>query len=192
MNNDIKFTDETQLVSWFIEFFKDDFHIVSEVKGVHLCTNKKVRIDLLAYPKKHIIEAGFDECYFGIEVKYFNGNKFLKSGSSAFYQTISYVTSEFYTKNKIIKPSFCLLFSNFSFDNIFENASENSQKEYEAFKHLSNHYNVGTIDIGRYMKSGKREWHFKFANQDYFRERHYGYMIGKKHVIQEKHAGNIQ
>lgn len=27
-------------------------------------------------------------------------------------------------------------------------------------KHLSNHYNLGTVHIGKYMRTGKREWFF--------------------------------
>ncbi len=46
-----------------------DFELLPEVNGRNMVEERKVRIDFLAYPKKHLIENGFDNRVFGIEAK---------------------------------------------------------------------------------------------------------------------------
>jgi len=63
---------ETEHSSNIKQCLESDFNILQEVEGVHIVEKKKVRIDFLIQPKKHVIEAGFDDCWVGIGVKYFD------------------------------------------------------------------------------------------------------------------------
>ena len=173
-NRTDRFTSEKELKNWFMANLKNDFHIYSEVPGVHLAENVNVRIDFILYPKEHLISNGFVEEPFGVEVKYFKQEDgFTHKTSRGIWQTISYNDCLFDIKGKKFKTKFCLLFSNLSFPfesaliKNFGNEWENDQIEWKGMIHVANHARVGTLSING-NKDGLTGWGIMFAGGTYF------------------------
>lgn len=169
-----RFTSEKELKKWFKRYVEEDFLIYEEVSGVHLAENIGVRIDFILYPKPHLIEEGFVEEPFGVEVKYFKQESgFTHKTSRGVWQTISYNDCQFTLRDKQFKTKFCLLFSNLSFSSesaLIKNLGhewENDQIEWRGMLHVANHARVGTLAI-RGDKTSLNGWGIHFAGGTYF------------------------
>ena len=60
---------EKTLANWLQEYLRIDFYVFPEVTGYHLPSKKAVRIDLLVQPKPDLVNRGFPNKFWGIEVK---------------------------------------------------------------------------------------------------------------------------
>ena len=54
-----RFTSEDELKLWLEAHLADDFDLVREVVGSHLAERTRVQIDYIAYPRPHLVAAGF-------------------------------------------------------------------------------------------------------------------------------------
>jgi hypothetical protein len=102
--------DETELKQVLTEFLNTDFHIKPEVPGRFLVDGTPVIIDLLLFPKRHLIERGFDEGYVGIEVKGVPKTRQKKKALDVAWQAVTYSQSEFETKSGFVRPIFVLIY----------------------------------------------------------------------------------
>ena len=109
-------TDEAELKRKFESVIGDDFFFRREVKGHDLVAQAGVRVDYLIYPKKHLIDNGFPEGYFAVEVKFFQAPKDSDNGKSyelkrerTMAQCVSYAHSTFRVRGRDILPLACLL-----------------------------------------------------------------------------------
>lgn len=196
-----RFTSEPELKSWFNEKLTRDFYIYPEVCGVHLSENVNVRIDYILLPKEHLINEGFQNSYFGVEVKYFNQeNGFTHKTSRGLWQTISYNDSLFFLKNKEIKLKYSLIFSNLSFSKElmlvknYGHEMENDQLEWRGMVHIANHARVGTLDI-KGEKDSYNGWSINFAGGTYFSSTIHGhettYSKSNEDIINKVRLGNF-
>lgn len=201
-----KFSDldnEPKLTDWLVDFLKEDFYIKQKLRGKHILTEKIVEIDLMLYPKKHLIESGFEENYFGIEVKYLDPmHDMFRKASEMFWQTMSYRNSVFQIKDKMVSPAFTLVFTNLAFEGQREQLIHREYIDFKsmwrAYRHLANHAGVGTMEILEPRKrnhveiDGKCGFKIYFAIREYFTKSREGeYKLNNKHVIKKKPAGNI-
>ncbi|WP_460751494.1 hypothetical protein [Marinomonas epiphytica] len=196
-----RFTDEKELKAWLVEHFSRDFHIYKEVPGIHLAEKVNVRIDFVLYPKPHLIEEGFIEEPFGIEVKYFKQESgFTHKTSRGIWQAISYNDCLFNLNSHEFKTKFCLLFSNLSFSAetaLIKNLGyegENDQMEWSGMLHVANHARVGVLSV-----SGDKElmkgWVMRFAGGTYFSSSSYNNEVSYRHsnpnTINKVRIGNF-
>lgn len=196
-----RFTSEKELKHWFQAHMSTDFHIYGEVWGVHLSENVNVRIDYILYPKPHLIEQGFEQEPFGVEVKYFKQeDKFTHKTSRGVWQTISYNDCLFNLKGREFKTKFCLLFSNLSFSEeaaLIKNLGyewEDDQSEWRGMIHVANHAGVGTISIDG-NKVNLSGWRMHFAGGTYFSRTTYNgdssYKLSNANMINKVRVGNF-
>lgn len=169
-----RFADEDALKNWFVRHFAQDFDIFPEVPGVHLAEKVNVRIDFMLRARSHLVDLGFDERMFGVEVKYFSQDDgFTGKTSRGLWQAISYNDCEFDVDGVKCKPKFCLMFSNLSFEserNLIKNLGsefENDKQEWRGMLHLANHARVGTLDV-RGDRDNYRGWEIRFVGGVYF------------------------
>ena len=112
-----RFTSEDELKLWLEAHLADDFDLVREVVGSHLAERTRVQIDYIAYPRPHLVAAGFAQMHFGIEVKFLDPcNGFSSRAARALWQTVSYTDSEFDLAGRPVRLKYALLFSNLSFE----------------------------------------------------------------------------
>lgn len=198
-----KLNNEPKLTKWLIEFLNEDFHIAPELKGQYILTKKNIKVDLMLYPKRHLIENGFAKEYFAIEVKYIEPNHDLfRKASEMFWQTMTYKDSIFKIKNKEIIPKFTLIFTNLSFDNQREKlkcrVDFDMSSMWRAYTHLASHAGVGLLQIlepkvdFKTKEISKIGWKMFFATREYFtKDRQGNYTLNNEHVAKKKNAGNI-
>lgn len=194
-----RFKTEDELKIWFENHLKDDFYIRQEVSGVHLAERVGVRIDFLLKARPHLIDAGFDSAIFGVEIKYFPPeHDFTSKISRGIWQTITYIDCEFQTKEGPIKPKYCLIFSNLSFQGemalLNDFYSENDRLEWSAMLRVANHARVGILRING-NKGNFLGWSIYFAGGVYF-SCHAGDMENKfrksnANTINKKRIGNF-
>lgn len=101
---------EKELHNYFYETVKDDFFTAHEVSGICKVDipgfmNKEVIADFLLYPRQHLIDAGFADTWFGVEIK--RGKQQAADGAC---QAFWYNLSKFEIKGKIITPGFSLYY----------------------------------------------------------------------------------
>lgn len=112
-----RFTSEDELKLWLEAHLADDFDLVREVVGSHLAERTRVQIDYIAYPRPHLVAAGFAQMHFGIEVKFLDPcNGYSSRAARALWQTVSYTDSEFDLAGRPVRLKYALLFSNLSFE----------------------------------------------------------------------------
>ncbi|TKK20885.1 hypothetical protein EcCFBP13530_10215 [Enterobacter cancerogenus] len=168
------FSSEPELKAWMSNFFKNDFYIYPEVTGIHNTEKVKVRIDYVLFPRKHLVDSGFEAMPFGIEVKYFNQVKdFAHKASRGVWQAISYNDCEFSLQGRNFKLKFCLLFSNLSFSNeretleIYSDHFDGKVMKWMGMLNVANHAKVGVLKvIGK--KDRVKGWTISFAGGNYF------------------------
>lgn len=169
-----QFSTESELKSWMVNFLQNDFHIYHEVSGIHIAEKLKVRIDYVLYPKKHLVDQGFERAPFGIEVKYLNQEEnFAHKASRAVWQAISYNDCEFSINDKKFNLKFCLLFSNLSFTDerrildLYSDHKDGKDMKWTGMLNVANHAKVGVLKvIGK--KDRAKGWSMSFAGGNYF------------------------
>jgi len=165
--------NEGGLKSWFDDSFKQNFEIHPEVTGRNIVTGNTVRVDFLCKAKPHLIKLGFDDSYFGVEVKYISVQKgFTHKTSRAFWQTATYKQSEFEMGGESYTPKFCLLFTNLGFSHVFDQLRVvgqviNDKLEYRGMLSVINHSGVGVLNINGNPNS-IRAWDIRLAGNSYF------------------------
>ena len=108
--------DETELKAYLVKRLRFDFEIVPEVPGSFLVDGTRVVIDYLFHPRPHLVERGFEDGWFGVEVKSPQGGQ--AKGLRVAWQAITYSMSEFNGK----RPPFIVLYP--SLDAFFGSASD--------------------------------------------------------------------
>ncbi|WP_412522365.1 hypothetical protein [Shewanella algae] len=196
-----RFTCEDELKRWLVKYLSEDFDLFPEVCGYHQFENVNVRIDFIAFPKKHLIDKGFCAEPFGIEVKYFNQeNGFTRKTSRGFWQAISYNDCWFDLNGHSTKLKFSLLFSNLAFEaemKLVRNYgynNENDVMEWIGMLHLANHANVGLLGVYG-DKHNCLSWAIKFAGGVYFsaskRPDKIDFRLSNSNVINKVRIGNF-
>lgn len=198
-----RFADEPALKRWLVDHLAEDFELTPEVAGRHLAEGVRVEIDFMAFPKPHLIDAGFVPRHFGIEVKHINQEDgFSRKASRALWQTVSYTDSEFEIGTSLVKPTFAMLFSNLSFEaerlllRNFGSQRENDLVLWRGLLQLANHANVGTLDI-RGTATDWRGWAMRFSTGGtYFSRRHSRsvlpvYRKSNGHLVDKVRVGNF-
>lgn len=109
---DLQTAREPVLKAFMVEQFSSDFFIRPEVTGKHMITGDKVKADYMLQPKSHLLEAGFEDCKFVIEVKGVYGNNLSPRTrmEHAIQQAATYVHSRF----DFGQPRFAILFPAFA------------------------------------------------------------------------------
>ncbi len=97
--------DEQALKSRLRSVLAPSFEYREEVEGVFLVDRTLVYIDFFVYPKALLIERGFDDKWFGIEVKSANFKDPKKKGLQVAWQAVTYSQSTFDS----IRPQFVLI-----------------------------------------------------------------------------------
>lgn len=131
----------------------NDFEFRREVRGEHPISGDRVRIDLLAKGKVHLIKSGFTDEWFGIECKWADriGGTTSKT-TRMVWQSITYAQSLFTVDGASIRPKFVAVYTPDNLHSLIE----------EHLKHLlalGLYGNVGRLYF--YRHGG---WGIKFAN----------------------------
>lgn len=192
------FKSEKEVQDWFLRVFGEWFYIAKEVPGKHLIEDSQVRIDFMLHPKQVLVENGFYQKWFGVEVKlYPNHEKDLAAPSKALWQAVSYNNSKFYLNeseflnfqaselpsfkaselSQGIRPSYTMLFSNRSFKKGYEEYLHQDGKENEnKFEYIMRtisvlglYAKVGVINVIEFRdRSNLQRWKFNFGRETYF------------------------
>lgn len=202
LNSTRRFSSEKELKEWLVNHLSEDFELHAEVSGRHLAADAAVIIDYIAYPKPHLIEAGFAATHFGIEVKHLDQEDgFSRKASRAIWQAVSYTDSEFTVQGKVVRPKFAVLFSGLSFEaerRLLKNLGdqyENDVMVWRALLQLANHANVGTLEI-KGTRDRWQGWKFAFSGGTYFTRSHYReahplYRASDGRLIDKVRVGNF-
>lgn len=162
---------EKSLKIQFRQLVKDDFLIRPDVRGEELLHHKKVVIDFMLYPMPHLIKAGFDPFWFGIEVKHFGIVGETGKMSRFIWQSISYVQSQFQIDGEFVRPAFVLGYSD-----VFEVNDKDSKRDNMYIHQLTGMLRLaGLAHVGTFhqIKPTKRNllggWNIEFSSSSYFR-----------------------
>lgn len=165
MDNNIYFESKIKLNIY--KYLADDFDLFEEVPGNNPLANKKVRIDFLANPKKHLIDRGFSNIIFGVEAKHISAeNEPMKKIKNIFWQAITYRYSSFFLKEKLIKPEFILVCHDLELD-----PGSDLSHDYKIILDFVSRANIGNLVL-------QENWLIEFHYQRYFSKR-----LGKSKVI---------
>jgi hypothetical protein len=201
------FASEGELKDWLETFLAEDFEIHKEPPGRHLAEDVGVQIDYIFTAKEHLLRAGFDLAPFGVEVKHITQDSgFMHKATRGIWQTISYNDCEFKIASRMVRPKYCMIFSNLAFKGEREllydlgfnrNNGENYENDkvaYSALLHLANHARVGSLEI-KGERESYRGWEFRFVGGVYFSARHYAdgwhYVKSNENLINKRRIGNF-
>ena len=144
---------------------ESDFEIIEQVRGLHLIENEKVKIDLMIRPKSHLIAAGFDDCWVGVEVKFFRDPvRQIGKVARLLWQSITYRQSEYDIGGLKVRPQFVLMASNIYSDTVEE---EELRKMYRPTLQVANLAMVGLLEA-----ADKNNWNISFVSSGYMRKKH--------------------
>ncbi len=203
---DLPWNNEPELTSWLIDELSPWFYVWKEVRGRgYLDQNaRNVRIDLVIRPKPHLVEYGFVDELFGIEIKYLNpktGNNFSKKSSKSVFQALSYWYSGARWDLKdgqgyAYRLSSVLLFSNFSFsdeaDELFGSYDQYYRTTWRSYLALANHGNVGELQVSG-NKSHYHRLSFHYSGVNYcLLYKDGNARIGNPNLINKMRIGNAQ
>lgn len=149
---------EDELKEFLIERLGSFFEHKPEVPGNFLVDSTPVKIDYLFYPKEDLINKGFPDKWFGVEVKSL-GTKHearVKKCLSACWQCITYRWCDFGG----VRPYFILLFPNIK-KFFLEREDTGASPRY--ISALMQRGNVGEIYFG------ENQWEFRFGSQYFYR-----------------------
>lgn len=170
--------NEATLKATLLEGLSEDFKILEEVGGSNLIEGKHVRIDLLLYPKPHLVARGFDPGWFGIEVKDID---FLRPHASQktrrlFWQSITYAQSMFKVDRKEkIRPNFVLVY-------VDEEPTDRSY--WRELLSFGQYANVGQLYLDSYLG-----WGIKFGGGGYYSKKYGRSRI--KNLGTKRYVGSI-
>ncbi|MBN8656608.1 MAG: hypothetical protein J0M11_12800 [Anaerolineae bacterium] len=175
----------------FHSLAKDDFMIHPDVRGEELLHHKKVVIDFMLYPMPHLIKAGFDPVWFGIEVKHFGVAGETGKMSRFIWQSISYVQSKFQVDGKIANPAFVLGYSDVFEVNDSKLTRDNTyMHQLIGMLRLAGLAHVGTFRKIKPTKSNLLGgWDISFSSSSYFRRVGDEYTRTKYNIFKEN-VGN--
>lgn len=159
-----KFT-EKQLHAYFHSGMIEDFYLCHEVKGIcainhPLLESDIVIADYLCFPRQHLVDAGFAEVWFAVEIKKC-GNHIGKGLG----QSVAYMQSEFKIKDKLIVPTFSAIWIPQLFNpNADRTATMIDYEKQDAF--LKGQYAaLGYLNVGSFnIQQGQRAtlWELNF------------------------------
>lgn len=174
--------DEDELKALLENKLEDDFLIEKDKRGRHLIENRTVVIDYLLHPKDHLINLGFDDLWFGCEVKSPKGKKEAHKKLLNFAkQSIDYTESEF---GGII-PGFILMFPPIRY--FFEDENKGDYQHAGYFCHLFSSF-IQRFKVGTLSFQKNHGWYISFGSQRYFSQRR-----GKSAVLNlglKRHIGS--
>lgn len=170
---------EQDLKNYLDDYLKPDFHFAKEVKGLHIVEQVSVIADYIVRPKSHLVEKGFDDNYFAIEVK----SPDVKQPNSQYRKTVvqaaSYVDSLFSGK----RPLFTLIFPEMSYFRPEEIDKSGYYQQVLAYFQLAHYFNVGDFRVNQ----NKDKWCIWFGGG-----RYYCSSRGKgSHNLTKRYVGNI-
>lgn len=114
ITRDAYLRDEPAQKNFLSRELSADFQILSEVRGNNLLNqDRKVILDFLLKPKKHLVKIGFADAWFGIEAKHFPNPGDSGKFGKALWQSITYQQSSFPVEETVVRPYFVLLYSNY-------------------------------------------------------------------------------
>jgi hypothetical protein len=182
---------EKGLKNKFQRIVKNDFLVLPDINGEELVHHKKVIIDFMLYPKPHLLEAGFDPVWFGVEVKHFGVVGETGKMSRFIWQSISYAQSTFQVDGTIVKPAFVLGFSD-----VYEVNPENDNlhrgylSQLTGMLRLAGLAHVGTFhEILPSKNKPLGGWNIVFSSSSYFRRVDNEYKKTKYNIFKEN-VGN--
>jgi hypothetical protein len=156
---------EKNLKTRLLELVELDFFILPDVTGKNLLYGNHIIIDFMMFPKEHLVDAGFDPIWFGVEAKHFGVPGETGKMSRFVWQCITYAQSEYEIDEENIRPAFVLGFSD-----VFE-INEN-QKEYIQWMGMVKLAGLAKVGFLReihqtnYYPNGG--WRIKFSSSRYF------------------------
>ena len=154
---------ETATRAYLRAKLEEDFLVYEDWQGRHMHGGEYVKYDLVLQPRPHLVERGFDNGFFVIEVKLFNTTDKMKHDTKAkdlLWQCISYSFSEIVlSAGALEKPLFVLYYiGGNGFDQVYED-------DLNFLHHFVQRGGVGRLDI--HPKYG---WIIKFGGTNYFRK----------------------
>jgi hypothetical protein len=157
---------ESDLYEYFYKTVSPDFYTAHEVEGTCFVNHPSaptvnVRADFLLYPRQHLIDLGFADTWFAVEIKR-GQHQIEDAGRQAFWYTLS----RFQVKEKSIVPGFACFWK--------PSSPQLPQQKWEV------PYQMSEFDRG-YAK-GKREGHLKGQEEGFDRalQHIFGYLnVGK-------------
>lgn len=155
----------------FTHLVKTDFRVLPNVVGQELIHQTRVIIDFMLYPKPHLLEAGFDPVWFGVEVKHFGVSGETGKMSRFLWQCITYVQSIFTIDNEILKPVFVLGFSDVQEVNQDNNElCREYRSQWTGMIRLAGLAHVGTFyEVLPTSYKPLGGWNIGFSSSSYFR-----------------------
>ena len=152
--------NELELKELLESTIEKDFIVLKEVKGFNQVENRAVRIDYICKARQNIVDIGFTNNYFGIEVKHINDDS--KKWRHLLVQSITYSMSVFYVEKQVFRPDFVLVFSN---TDKFNTSLDTV---------LASYFNVGILqrrneyDFEKNKSYYNGEYAIKFSTQVYY------------------------
>lgn len=168
--------DEPFLHSHFYQMISPDFYTAYEVPGKcilnHPCLETTtIRTDFLCYPKPHLVESGFAETWFAVEIKADKGHYLEKGLRQAFWYTLTAFT----VKDRTIVPSFSCLWApeemrdrGQEVSNLAAGRADRLEAKNDGIKHMMTYLNVGTIQLGDSLESNtvwRIDFHGRYASR---------------------------
>jgi hypothetical protein len=182
---------EKTLKNKFNHLVKNDFRVLADVVGQELVHQKKVRIDFMLYPNPHLVEAGFDPVWFGVEVKHFGISGETGKMSRFLWQCVTYAQSVFQVDHTAVRPAFVLGLSD-----VYEVNQGNNDfcREYRSqltgMLRLAGLAHVGTFsEVLPTSHKPLGGWNIFFSSSSYFRRVDGKYEKMKYNVFKEN-VGN--
>lgn len=157
---DFRLMTEIELKQFVEKIIEKDFHFAREVKGLHIVEKVPVRADYILRPKEHLVERGFDDEYFAIEVKSPKNSNPHAQYRKALVQAASYVDSLFSGN----RPIFTLIFPHsdcfkpLNPDDVFHT------HEVLTYFKIAQYFNVGDF----HYKITDKNWCVNFMGGRYF------------------------
>lgn len=176
---DFRNMTEQELKDFLSEFLKPDFHVAIEVPGQHIVEKISVVADYILRPKSHLVEMGFDDTYFAIEVKSPKRSDPHAQYRKALVQAASYADSRFSGK----RPLFTLIFPQADLFKPLNPEDLRHEVEVAAYFRIAQYFSVGDFRVHQ----AKDRWCIWFSGGRYFcSNRGRG-----PHNLTKRYVGNI-
>lgn len=163
--------NEIELKRALVAALMPDFHIATEVTGVHMIEQKNIRADYIIRPKAHLVTRGFDDVYVAVEVKAPGINDIFKA-STTVWQAATYVQSKYWGK---VRPAFGVVFPDIS---VFTDGASSFSKDPQVIAtakaarilvHIGQYMNVGFLDL---KPTNLTDWSIAIGGQRYFSQKY--------------------
>jgi hypothetical protein len=171
---DLSTVPEAQLKALLTAYLQPDFLLFPEEPGKHVIYGDRVIADFLAIPKPHLIQNGFDEGYFVIEVKSPGNVDREKKFRETVAQAVSYLHSGFDRFAGF--PMFSLIFP--SLGEYAQGKSEHDRDLMGGVYRLMQFLGVGSLGLDD--RNGETHWSITGTSNNYYTSR---YGKGKANVF---------